>query len=173
MKRVLLIFASLIMWVGAQAQIFAGGTLSVDISTIGSDGEGSVTNTTLQIAPEVGYSFNNIWVVGLQASFGGIALEGETVSRIVIAPYARATFARAGIVDFFGEASVGYGHHSIEGYGTSGTIIALRPGMAINFSPRFAVVARTNLLQYEYWDGDYGVDFSINKGCSVGVQINF
>ncbi|MDE7385978.1 MAG: hypothetical protein K2N28_02445 [Muribaculaceae bacterium] len=174
MKKALFIVVLLTAWVGAQAQVFVGGTVGIDFNTVGSDGEGSVTTYTAQVAPEVGYRFNKTWTLGLQTVFGGVAVKGETISQVVIAPYVRATFARAGIVDFFGEASVGYGHQNYDGYdGVSGAVIALRPGMAINFSRRFAVIARTNLLQYEYWDGVYGVDFSINKGFSVGVQINF
>lgn len=173
MKKLLLIVVMLTAWVGAQAQVFVGGTVGIDFNTVGSDGEGSVTTYTAQVSPEVGYRFNKTWALGLQTVFGGVTVKGETLSQVVIAPYVRATFARAGIVDFFGEATVGYGYQSIDDYGTSGAVIALRPGMAINFSRRFAVIARTNLLQYEYWDGVYGVDFSINKGFSVGVQINF
>lgn len=174
MKKVLLFFACLMMWVGAQAQVFVGGTLGVDVNNVGADGDGSVTTLTVQVAPEVGYNFNKTWAIGLQTVFGGVAVDGETVSQIVIAPYVRATFARVGIVDFFGEATIGYGHQDYDGYnGVSGAVMALRPGMAINFTKRFAVIARTNLLQYEYWDGVYGTEFSINKGFSVGVQINF
>ena len=173
MKKVLFIVMLLTAWVGAQAQFQVGGTLGVDVTNVGSDGEGSVTQTTLAITPEVGYRFNKTWTVGAQVGFGVVSLEGESLTKFAIMPYVRATFASVKMVDFFGEAAIGYGHQSVEGYGVSGTILALRPGMAINFSPKFAVIARTNLLQYEYWDGDHGTEFSINKGFDLGVQFTF
>lgn len=172
MKKVLFTLAIIAMALSAKAQFYAGGTIGLDVISVHVDGGGSDTQTTFGFAPEFGYSFNKTWAVGAQIGYGVTSNDGD-LTTISFLPYVRATFARAGIVDFFGELAIGYGHQSIEDNGVSGTIVGLRPGLAVNFSPKFALIARTNLLQYEYWDGLGIFDFSINKGFDVGVQFKF
>lgn len=173
MKKLLFVLLLFSACVSAQAQLQLGGSLGLDVTNVGVDGGGSTTQTTLAITPEVGYRFNDTWTVGAQVGFGVVALKGESLTKFNIMPYARATFARVNIVDFFGEAALGYGHQSTDGFGVSGALVALRPGMAINFSRKFAVIARTDLFRFEYWDGTRGTSFSLNKGFDLGVQFTF
>ncbi|MBP3537248.1 MAG: outer membrane beta-barrel protein [Muribaculaceae bacterium] len=171
MKKLFLALAVIAMGLGAHAQFYAGGTIGLDVISASQDGESS-TQTTFGIAPEFGYSFNKSWAVGASIGFSVASNNGD-LKTVSILPYVRGTFAHVGIVDFFGEFAFGYGHQSIEDYGVSGVIFGLRPGFAINFNPKFALIARTNLFQYEYWDGLNVVDFSINKGFDLGVQFKF
>lgn len=170
-----LFFALMLMATGicAQAQFFAGGTVGLDVLSAHEDKGASSTQTTFEIAPEFGYSFNSTWAVGAQIGYGLMSRSGETLNVVRIMPYVRATFARAGIVDFFGEAAVGYAHQSVDDQGVSGTVAALRPGIAINFSDKFALIARTGLFQYEYWDGLGIFEFALNKSFEAGVQFTF
>lgn len=172
MKKLLLTLAIIAMGIGANAQFYAGGSIGLDAVNIQMDNDESETQTTFGIAPEFGYSFNKTWAVGATVSFNVTSNHGD-LTTVSILPYVRGTFARAGIVDFFGEFAVGYGHQSIEGFGVSGVILGLRPGFAVNFNEKFALIARTNLLQYEHWDGTGIFDFSINKGFDLGVQFKF
>ena len=172
MKKLLLTLAIIAMGLGANAQFYAGGTIGLDVMSVHVDGGSSDTKTTFGIAPEFGYYFNKTWAVGASVGLNVASNEG-TLTTISILPYVRGTFARAGIVDFFGEFAVGYAHQSIEDFGVSGTIIGLRPGFAVNFTDKFALIARTSLFQYEYWDGTGIFDFSINKGFDLGVQFKF
>lgn len=170
MKKLMIALLLIVMGISAKAQFYAGGTLGVDVINL--HGDASSTQTAVAVAPEAGYCFNSTWAVGAQLGFGVVSNDGS-LTTIKVLPYVRATFARAGIVDFFGELGLGYAHQSSGGYGVSGFASALRPGMAINFTKKFAVIARTNLLQYEYWDGIGAAEFSINKGFDLGVQFKF
>lgn len=173
MKKLILALVLALTGVCAHAQFYAGGSLGLDVINLHEDGGSSSTHTTFQVVPELGYSFNPTWAVGAQIGYGFTSEGGETLNVFRVMPYVRATFARAGIVDFFGEAAVGYGHQSIDDYSHSGTVAALRPGMSINFNPRCALIARTALFQYEYWDGVGAFDFSLNKSFDLGVQFKF
>lgn len=173
MKKLFVALVLAVMCISAQAQFYAGGTLGLDVINVHEDEGASSTQTTFAVAPEFGYSFNRTWSIGAQVAYGFVTNEGQTLNSFRIMPYVRAVFARAGKVDFFGEAAAGYAHQSIEGTGVSGTVAALRPGIAINFSRKFALIARGSLLQYEYWDGIGAIDFSLNKSFDLGVQFKF
>lgn len=157
----------------ANAQFYAGGSIGIGVMSLKEDGYESATTTALSISPEAGYSFNDVWSAGLTLNFMLQSSDGFDINEIDIMPYVRATFARAGMFDFFGELAMGYGHQSVEGYGTSGFVSALRPGFAANFSEKFALVARTTLLQYNYFDGLSTVGFALNNGFDLGVQFKF
>lgn len=45
--------------------------------------------------------------------------------------------------------------------------------MAINFTDKFAVIARTNILEYSHIEDTNFVDFALNKGFSIGVNFKF
>lgn len=172
MKKLLIAIAAIAMSITANAQGFVGGTLGLDVAHTSSDGA-SATVTTFQIAPEVGYHFNDTWAVGLQFAYGLTASDAPSVNQIQVMPYVRATFASAGIVDFFAELGAGYTHASCDGASAGGFVSALRPGMAINFTDKFSVIARTNLLEYSHIESANYVDFAINKGFSLGVNFKF
>ncbi len=172
MKKLLIVLALVSAWVGVQAQVYLGGTIGFDVVNVHGDAP-STTQTTFGIAPEVGYNFNDMWAIGAQIGFGVASTDGISVTTYKIMPYVRNTFARAGIVDFFGELGLGYAHQSSTGIGVSGFVSAIRPGMAINFSKKFAVIARTDLLRYEHWDGIGAFEFALNKSFDLGVQFKF
>lgn len=178
MKKLLVVLALVSAWVGVQAQVYLGGTIGLDVVNVhgyeDDFGEGSSsTQTSFGFAPEVGYNFNDSWAIGAQIGFGISSTDGISLNTYKIMPYVRNTFARAGIVDFFGELGLGYAHQTSTGIGVSGFVSAVRPGMAINFSKKFAVIARTDLLRYEHWDGIGAFEFALNKSFDLGVQFTF
>lgn len=170
MRKLLLTLVLIVMGISAQARFYAGGTLGIDVINL-HDGA-SDTQTALGIAPEVGYNINDTWAIGAQIGFGVVS-NGSSITSVKIMPYVRNTFASVGMVDFFGELGMGYANQSSGGFGESGFVSAVRPGMAINFSKKFAVIARTNLLRYEYWDGVGVFEFALNKSFDLGVQFTF
>lgn len=172
MKKLLIAIVALAMGATANAQGFVGGTLGLDVIHVSRDG-GSETQTMFEITPEVGYNFNKTWAVGAQLGYGLTSIEGETVNAVSVMPFVRATFARVSIVDFFGEIAAGYAYQSAGGDGVSGFTMALRPGLAVNLSSSFALIARTNLVGYEHWDGLNIVEFGLNKGFELGVSFKF
>lgn len=177
MKKIFLILMLLGITTTASAQFYAGGSFGVNVEHAKEDGGNGTTMTTLGIAPELGYSINRTWAVGLTLPVNYMTQNSVDLTVVQVLPYVRATFARASIVDFFGELALGYGHQSVStdgvSGGVSGFVAGLRPGLKINFSDKFALVGRTNLLSYSYYDGLTGVNFSINSGFSLGFQVNF
>ncbi|MDY3858379.1 MAG: outer membrane beta-barrel protein [Muribaculaceae bacterium] len=173
MKKLIIAIVALTMGMAANAQAFVGGTLGVDVTHVSTEAGGSATQTVFQIAPEIGYNINKTWAVGAQVGYGLKSVEGESVNNVRIMPYVRATFASASIVDFFGELGAGYAYQSYEGNDASGFAMELRPGMAINLTPSFALIARTTLLGFEHWDHVNAVEFALNKSFELGVSVKF
>lgn len=173
MKKVLFTLMAIALGVCAHAQAYVGGTLGLDVIRMHEDGEGSLTQKTFAISPDFGYKLNQNWAIGATLSYAFSKAGDADVDQFCVMPYVRATFARAGIVDFFGELAVGYAHQSSGDEGVSGTVSALRPGMAINFNDNFALLARTNLLRYEYWDGLGIFEFALNNSLELGFRYSF
>lgn len=172
MKKFLLAIIALAVSISVSAQVFVGGTLGLDVTHESQSGT-SNTQTVFLITPEAGYSFNSTWAAGIQLGYGMVSDKIATLNVVKLMPFVRATFARAGIVDFFGELGAGYTYRSVDHYDASGFAMELRPGMAVNFTPKFALIARTNLLGFEHWDGKNAVDFGLNKGFDLGVTFKF
>ena len=166
----------LLMLVGitasASAQVYVGGTVGVQVNHVSTDGA-SNTATAFGISPELGYDFNETWAVGVTVPVAYQDNGNFDVTKVGVLPYVRATFARAGIVDFFGELALGYGHESSDGYGIGGFESGLRPGLKINFNDRFALVGRTTLFSYSHYDGINGVGFAINNSVELGFKVSF
>ena len=152
----------------ANAQAYLGGTIGIAVES--SDSE---TSSAFFISPEGGYSFNKIWAVGASVAVQYQDVYGMDLTTVSVLPYVRATFARAGIVDFFGELSMGYMFTSFDGEKANGFEAGLRPGLKINFSDRFALLGRTTLLRYSYCEEVDNVGFSINGNLELGVQFTF
>ncbi len=171
MKKLLLVLVLILVGISARAQFYVGGSLGLKVEKV-SQGSSSETQTSFMITPEFGYSYDKTWSLGAQIGFNIVSNDGDLKTFTAI-PYVRCAFARAGIVDFLGELGVGYGHQSYRSNGVSGLIAALRPGLAINFTPAFALIARSNLFRYEYWDGVKGTTFSVNDGFDLGFQFKF
>ena len=172
MKKLFLALILAIVGTTVHAQFYAGGTIGLDVIHVSND-DASATQTTFAIAPEFGYHFNHTWSLGAMVSYGLQSNDGVDLNVVHFMPYVRGVFARAGKVDFFGELGAGYGHQSSGGYGVDGVVAALRPGVALNFSRKFALIARSTLLQFEHWDGVSGVEFGLNKSFDLGVQFTF
>ena len=117
-----------------------------------------VTNT-LTILPEVGYNLNDSWAIGTTLGYEYNHLCGAGISGHIFQfnPYARWTFFKSSnnLVNLFvdGGAGVGAGWTHYSGGDDSKTAcvwnIGLKPGVALNLTDRFSVVAHLGLLGYE------------------------
>lgn len=172
MKKVFILLMFVALSVVANAQLYVGGTLGVGVEH-GTGDYGSATVTTFTVAPEVGYNFNKTWAVGGTVGVQYMDVSGTGVTTLSILPYVRATFARAGIFDFFGELTAGYGYQTSGDYGVSGFVAGLRPGFVAHVSNRFGLVGKMNLFKFNTYDGESNVGFSINNGIELGVQFSF
>ena len=164
MKKYIFLLLILISAVTAKSQDYLGGTIGFEYVRAGDECPASFI-----ISPEVGHYFSNRVAVGVT-----VPVSITTgLSSISILPYVHYDFARVSIVDFFGELTIGWNRLSFEGDAINGLHAALRPGIKINLSKKFSLLARTALLSLNcYKDSDAIVGFAINNGFELGFAVN-
>lgn len=168
MKKYILFLLILFAGMSAKSQVYVGGTLGLQAKVVSFDGD-SDSESAFSVTPEVGYYFSDRWAVGATIPVGF----GNDITTVGVFPYVRFDFAKAGIVDFFGELALGWGHISSNGYGTNGFESALRPGLKINLSKKFALVARTTFLVLSHYEDVTQFGFAINNGFELGCAFKF
>ena len=116
-----------------------------------------VTTNEFSILPEVGYTFNDHWGVGGQIGYKYTNLAGQDINNnmFTIYPYARWTFFRSSndLIQLFLDGNVGLGLGSTSyGNNNSDTAvtyeIGVKPGIALNLTQHFSVVAHVGFLGY-------------------------
>jgi len=189
MKKILMIAVMAVAAVSANAQWYIGGSFGLNFTKATKDAD---SQTTLNIAPEVGYNINDKWAVGAQVGFGmannltNLTLtEGNlTGTSFTIAPYVRYTFAKTGIASFFADGYVGFSSTNFRDnvkYDKSGSVfsIGVRPGVSLKASDKVSLVAILGNLGYTKYSDDVfrgGSNFGINADntdISLGVYYNF
>lgn len=172
--------------VSANAQWYIGGSFGLNFNKVNKDVD---SQTTLTIAPEIGYNINDNWAVGAQVGFNmANQLHNATEANLTgtgftIAPYARYTFAKTGIASFFADGYVAFASSNYEGrvkYDESGSIfsIGVRPGISLKASDKVSLVAILGNIGYTKASDDLGggSNFGINadnNDISLGVYYNF
>lgn len=134
----------------ASAQLYVGGGLGYSKAEVG-DADG----TEWSIRPEIGYTINDNWAVGVALSYTDIDIDGGLGNGNVfsISPYARWTFLRAGAFSVFADGAVEVERAKPDaGDSSTGWGIAVKPGVAYAISDNFSVVAHVGALGY--WDLD-------------------
>ncbi len=171
MKRTLIILAAFAaMSIQANAQIFAGGSISLQNSG-GKDKVGKVINddptaTTFSIAPNIGYILSDDLIVGARISFTN-SKENDNLStptidketEISFAPYARYKFAEFSQFKLWGEAYMGLSRQT--GKSSSGglsveddpsTIFSFNilPVVTYDLGEHFILESRLNFARFAY-----------------------
>lgn len=159
MKKILSLIILALASITANAQFYLGGTLGVS---------GNNDNVLFALSPDGGYKFNEKWAIGATLPIRYINDLGDDNFGIGIFPYGRYTFAKASIVDFFGEYFIGIGS-----IGDFGMETGLRPGMSINFNDKFSMIVRTTLISYSYYGEESYVSYGINGGAEIGFAVTF
>lgn len=156
MKK-LLLTAGMIMAVSlASAQMFIGGAVGVETGTLKADGTKLADYTEYVIAPELGYSLNNNWDLGLGLMFGQTEPKYNDASILVkstgweVAPFARYTFLQFGDVKFMLRGTVGIGGSKVDGSKATNFGINIMPEVGWNFSEHFMLLAKLNCLNVGY-----------------------
>lgn len=205
MKKQLLaiLFASFAL--AANAQWYVGGSLGVTHSSIDMGGA-DMGGTSFKIIPEVGYQLKDNLSVGISvgyshgyAALGSFdvndvkALANSIVSTVAdvasddaagiklnafrVAPYARYTFVKAGMVDFFLEGSVGFSSIKVDNEDNAQTAqyaknpsvtlleVGIKPGIALNISDHAQIIAKIGSLGYQHakLDADTGTDPTLSR----------
>lgn len=185
MKKLLIAAFIAMTAMAANAQSWIGGSLGIDFTTP----KGGETVTSISICPEYGYSINDKWDIA-------VALEEEVsfigdydVNVLTIEPYARYTFAKAGIASFFVDGGVGFGceYTNYEGEMLDNTAwgfsIGFKPGVKLSVTDNLSLVAKLGFLGYkrfeasdEYLDASSYDSFGLNvdgNALSFGVYWSF
>lgn len=134
---------------------YAGG--NVGYLHEGSSTSNHMTNS-VSILPEVGYNFNNQWALGGTAGYNFVhdCDTHQSLNLFTINPYVRYSYFRTknNLVQLFvdGGAGVGLGWTDYQ-HGSSKTAVTwnvgFRPGVAINVTKNFSVVAHIGFAGYE------------------------
>lgn len=148
------------------AQVFLGGSLAFEAWS-SQKLAGDKSETVFKILPEVGYSFNEDWAIGMvigyeQDKFNGVRKVSGAVSESAfsVAPYARYSFAHVGKVNFFVDGGLDF---------TSATkadwkkiSVGFKPGLSVNLTDHWSFVSHLGFLGWEQLDPD-GDDNNVSK----------
>ncbi|MDD6210047.1 MAG: outer membrane beta-barrel protein [Bacteroidales bacterium] len=142
MKKIILSLMVLFS-VAANAQNFyLSGSLS-----LWHDGDADLT--TFQLVPDFGYNFNDKWAAGVELGYGHYKADGKA-NAFAISPYARYTFFQKGMVRLFAEGGVGFSTYKVKdgGDATNGFSIGIKPGIFIDLTEHFSLIAKYGFLGY-------------------------
>jgi len=177
MKKILMMAAFAVATLSANAQAWVGGSLGFDYEKF----DNMDAKTQFTLAPTVGYNLSEDWAIALQLSFsfgndGVSALYTNFETQdIVVAPFARYTFARVGAANFFLDGGFGFGSHKVGNADAENQWhIGVRPGVAFNINEHCSFVGTTGYLGYRHMD-DYS-HFGLNANnelASVGFYYTF
>lgn len=145
MKKLLLLAVAALATLGASAQCYFGGA-------VGFSRNATDNVTTVTIAPEVGYSFNERWTFGGVLDYDYTYNKGNKLNVFEISPYARYKYAKVANdkLAFFVDGGVGFGVQKASG-GDAGFVyhIGLKPGVSYSFDNHWSVVAHLGNLGWE------------------------
>lgn len=178
MKKILLAIIVATTAVAANAQFWIGGSFGLNF--IKPDYSNSDVITSLTIAPEVGYKINDKWDVAVALNESFIATDGDFYNSFSFEPYARYTFAKAGIASFFVDGGFGIGVTGFEGddlFDDSrfNFYLGFRPGVNIALSEKVGLVSKLGFIGYEYIEGIYhraGINLN-DSPLTLGMYYNF
>lgn len=132
----------------ASAQVWLGGSLGLGVTHLN---DADATITTLTIAPEVGYNFNEKWALGVALEEAALFTSDYNANALYISPFGRYSFARVGIANFFidGGFQIGYQNfdsnlNKTDSHTAFG--LGVRPGVKIELSKHLAIEAKTGYL---------------------------
>ena len=148
MKKVLLILALSLIAFSAKAQLYAGGAVSFQAVGGGT--------AVINLAPEVGYSFNENMGVGGILSFG--TANGTNVT---MRPYFRYSFLKLGDVSLFADADLLLNIQNNGNNTTTTTFGAgIRPG--IGYAPARHISFAAHIGQLGYYGGGFVAGVNTN-----------
>lgn len=160
----------------ANAQVWIGGSLGFNVTKP----ENGESITTLVIAPEVGYNFNEKWGFGVALEEAALFNETHNGNAFSIAPFGRFSFARVGIANFFIDGGILVGCQNFDeelrhtdSHTTFG--IGVRPGVKLELNHHLALEAKTGYLGYRYiTDVAHQFGFGVNnEDLSLGLVYEF
>lgn len=178
MKKILLAIIVAMTAMAANAQFWVGGSLGLNFFK--AEDSFSDVITHVKIAPEVGYKLNNKWELAAAFNESFTVFDGDIYNSFSVEPYARFTFAKAGIASFFVDGGFGLGARGFDddNFFTRSRFefyIGLRPGVKIRLSEKVGLVSKLGFIGYEYIEGIYhraGINLN-DSPLTLGMYYNF
>ena len=185
MKKIFMTLAAVCVAATMNAQVYVGGGLG--LTSTSQDGS---TNTKVKLMPEIGYSLNDSWAIGVAFGYAeneqSVTTNNITVSAknkaFEVNPYVRYTFAKLDKVNLFLDGSVGYMHEDPAAGNKVNTFgLGIKPGIAVNLNDKLSFVAHAGFLGWQNVKADYdgakaantfGFDLD-GSNLSFGVYYNF
>lgn len=141
--------------------------------------------TTASILPEVGFNCADNWAIGTSIGYSYAGNKSMGNHSFVLDPYVRYTFFKSGIVSIFADGGIDFSAGRTtykEGHGKGSVTlgIGIKPGIAVNLSKQFSIVAHCGLLGYTYGNdaakagGRFtGGGLDLSNALSFGLYYNF
>jgi hypothetical protein len=147
MKKLFMTLVAAVMAVSASAQVYVGGTFSVDghkeKAKAANNIEVTTDNTTYEFLPEIGYNIDKDLALGVAFGWQGATKGGAKAFEIN--PYARLTFVHSKYVNVFVDGGVGYKNYYSNQDGES-FYIGLKPGLSVNLNKNFSFVTKVGFF---------------------------
>lgn len=183
MKKLFLAAAFVACSLGANAQMWMGGSFGLDFKNNQGDAKTALndeTQTTFKIQPEFGYTLDEKWDLAIGLGFSSLTNSGgvkdANLTTFTVNPYARYTFATSGKLGFFVDGGVEIGVASPkEGDSKTAFFVGLRPGVKFAASDKITLVAHVGSFGYMSVQDQYnefGLDVD-NNGLSFGMYWAF
>lgn len=175
MKKIVVTLVVILMTIGANAQVYVGGSLGFG-SGKGStkDFESDIKSTTFKILPEIGYELNENWSIGTVIGYEYSKLDDSKINTFTVAPYARYSFFKSDLVRLFVDGGFGFSTAKIKDNddALNSWNVGLKPGLAIKLSDNFCLVAKYGFLGYDC--SKYGEVKAHNFGLNFDTdELNF
>lgn len=147
MKKIVLTMIVACCTMAANAQVWLGGSLGFNLTCP----EGGDDVTTIVVAPEIGYNLSEKWGIGVALEETAILADGSNVNAFYITPFARYSFARVGIANFFVDGGIQVGTQNFNSdYAKTDSHTAfglgIRPGVKVELNHHLALEAKTGYL---------------------------
>ena len=155
MKKTLFAIALAMIATAGSAQVFVGGGLGLSSSKY-KDADHS--STSFNLSPEAGYVLDDVWSFGLPISLDfsktatDKAWDREGTTTWSIAPYARYTFFKSGIISCFVDGILGFSGVTDSDTNVS---LAVAPGIAVSVTDNISL--GLEYLYNRYRDNKYYV----------------
>jgi len=171
MKRILLLCVVACATFCVNAQVYVGGSVG-----FWSQETNSKESTTVKFLPEAGYSFNDKWAVGTVLGYVYSEIEDYETKSLTFAPYARFSFFQKDMIRLFVDG--GFAFNSVkpdEGDRVNTFSTGFKPGIALDLSKNFSILAKFGFLGYQEYDDDsdgFGLDINGNS-LTFGLYYSF
>lgn len=176
MKKIVFALVMCVCSMAANAQMWVGGSFGISAQKYK---DYNKTYVNFGFAPEFGYKITDKFAIGGTLGFSASnmdyvdeddEIEFSKPMSYTLTPFARYTFAKAGIATFFADGGFTVGTESVKDWEDDRNIYGIigfgvRPGVSIELSKHFSIEAKTGFLGYRYsgMNKEHNFGFGVNN----------